>query len=388
VRIGIVSDLLYPKGKGTGLSRYLSNLLIYLSQIDKENDYILFHRKDSPNPLYEKYEHVNYGKYASRLPLPFFISWEIALVKALKHHPVDLIHEPSGVGLPLLSWPPRNVMTLMDISANLFPRASTLKATTEFRTRLPIALWKTDKVIAPSVATKKDVEKVFSWSRGKISVVPLGLTPDFGRSDDIEVTETLAKYGIHKPYVLMHAVHRWNKNTLGAVEVFHRITQLVNSKEINFVISGGMQPDLQTKVRELASKLGISDKLTMTGYMDDVEVPSLITGTSVFLYPTLYEGFGLPPLEAMMCGAPIVASSVPTMLEILGDAALTAPPHDVESLAKHASLLITDRSLAKEMGLKALRQSQKYTAEKTAKETVDIYKELIVNESRWRFRSC
>ncbi len=150
MRIGIISDTLYPKGKGTGQSRYLSNLLTYLRQVDRENEYFLFHKGASPNPFYDQYEHVEYGRYASGLPLPFFVSWEVALAKALRLHPVDLIHEPACNGLPLLSWPPRNAVTLMDVMSNIFPRKFAMKGVVEFRTRLPAIMWKTDCIITPS----------------------------------------------------------------------------------------------------------------------------------------------------------------------------------------------------------------------------------------------
>ena len=91
MRIGMISDTLYKQGKGTGHSRYLSNILAYLRDLDKENEYVLFHKDPSPNPLYGVYEDVEYGRYSSRLPLPFFISWEVAFAKALRSNPMDLV---------------------------------------------------------------------------------------------------------------------------------------------------------------------------------------------------------------------------------------------------------------------------------------------------------
>jgi len=384
VRVGIISDTLYPKGKGTGQSRYLSNILTCLPQIDKENEYVLFHKSPSPNPFYERYEHVEYGRYSSRVPLPFFVSWEVAFAKALKRNPVDLIHEPACVGLPLLSWPPRNVVTLMDVMANLFPRGFALKGVTEFRTRLPLVLWKTDMVISPSENSAKDIQKVFRCTRGKVRVVPLGLTPDFRRRSEREVEEVVARFGIGRPYVLMHAVHRWNKNTLGAVEVFHRASELASSNEFHLVLSGGMMPEMQTRVRYLAVKLGISDRVVLTGFVEDDYVPVLISGAASFLYPAFYEGFGFPVLEAMTCGAPIVASSIPTTIEVLGDAGLVAPPDDVETLGKMLSQFMTDQSLAARFGSRALQESRKFTAERMVRETVEVFREVLAKETRWR----
>jgi glycosyltransferase involved in cell wall biosynthesis len=384
VRVGIISNTLYKQGKGTGQSRYLSNILTYLRDIDKENEYILFHRDPSPNRFYEMYEHVEYGRYSSKIPLPFFISWEVAFAKALQRNHVDMIFEPACVGLPLLSWPPRNVVTLMDVMANLFPRKFALKGVTEFRTRLPAVLWKTDAIISPSENSSRDMQRVFRWARGKVKVVPLGLTPDFGRRGESEVEAVMAKFGIRKPYVLMHAVHRWNKNTFGAAEVFNRACELACSKEHQLVLSGGMLPRFEAELRALVSRLGIADRTVITGFVDDASVPALISGATAFLYPAFYEGFGFPVLEAMACGVPIVASSIPTTMEVLSGAGLTAPANDPGTLAKHLAAVMSDESLAAQLGSRALEKSKDFTAERMTRGTVESFREVLGGPVRWR----
>lgn len=384
MRVGIISNTLYKQGKGTGQSRYLSNILTYLRDIDTENEYILFHRDPSPNKFYETYEHVEYGQYSSKIPLPFFVSWEVALAKALRHKPVDMIFEPACVGLPLLSWPPRNVVTLMDVMANLFPRKFALKGVTEFRTRLPAVLWKTDAIISPSENSSRDMQRVFRWARGKVKVVPLGLTPDFGRRRGSEVEAVMAKFGIRKPYVLMHAVHRWNKNTFGAAEIFHRACELAGSKEHQLVLSGGMLPSVMAELRALTSRLRIDDRTVITGFVDDESIPALISGSTAFLYPAFYEGFGFPVLEAMACGAPVVASSIPTTIEVLGEVGLTAPANDVDALARHLASVMADKTFAARIGSLALEKSKEFTAERMTKGTVEVFREVLGQPMRWR----
>jgi glycosyltransferase involved in cell wall biosynthesis len=384
VRVGIISNTLYKQGKGTGQSRYLSNILTYLRDIDKENDYVLFHRDPSPNQFYEMYEHVEYGRYSSKIRLPFFISWEVAFAKALQRNRVDMIFEPACVGLPLLSWPPRNLVTLMDVMANLFPRKFALKGATEFRTRLPAVLWKTDAIISPSENSSRDIQQVFRSARGKVKVVPLGLTPDFGRRGQSDVDAVLAKFGIRKPYVLMHAVHRWNKNTFGAAEIFHRASKIAGLKEHQLVLSGGMQPGFEAELLALVSRLGVADRTVITGFVDDEAVPALISGANAFLYPAFYEGFGFPVLEAMTCGAPVVASSIPTTMEVLGEAGLTAPADDSGTLAKHLAAVLSDDSLAAHLGSRALERSKGFTAERMTRGTVEVFRDVLGHPVRWR----
>lgn len=384
MRVGIISNTLYKQGKGTGQSRYLSNILTYLRDIDKENDYVLFHRDPSPNQFYEMYEHVEYGRYSSKIRLPFFISWEVAFAKALQRNRVDMIFEPACVGLPLLSWPPRNIVTLMDVMANLFPRKFALKGATEFRTRLPAVLWKTDAIISPSENSSRDIQQVFRSARGKVKVVPLGLTPDFGRRGQSDVDAVLAKFGIRKPYVLMHAVHRWNKNTFGAAEIFHRASEIAGLKEHQLVLSGGMQPGFEAELLALVSRLGVADRTVITGFVDDEAVPALISGADAFLYPAFYEGFGFPVLEAMTCGAPVVASSIPTTMEVLGEAGLTAPADDSGTLAKHLAAVLSDDSLAAHLGSRALERSKGFTAERMTRGTVEVFRDVLGHPVRWR----
>ncbi len=384
MRVGIISDTLYERGKGTGQSRYLSNILTYLDKVDRENEYVLFHRSSSPNEFYERYEHVEYGRYSSKVPLPFFVSWEVAFAKALRKNHVDMVHEPACVGLPLLSFQPRSVVTLMDVMANLWPRRFALKGTTEFRTRLPAVLWKTDSVIAPSENSAKDIQNVFSSTRGKVSVVPLGLTPDFSRRGEKEVEEVLGRVGVKRPYVLMHAVHRWNKNTLGAVKAFKRAVETEGCSEFSLILSGGMTPELQGQVRSLVSSLDIADRTILTGYLDDEAVPALLSGATAFIYPAYYEGFGFPILEAMYCAAPIVASSIPTTLEILGDGGLVAGPDDIEVHADNLVKVMTDKVLAARLSSNALAQSRKFTAEGMTRGTVEVFREVLAREPRWR----
>ena len=384
MRIGMISDTLYKQGKGTGQSRYLSNILAYLRDLDKENEYVLFHKDPSPNPLYGVYEDVEYGRYSSRLHLPFFISWEVAFAKALRSNPMDLVFEPACVGLPLLSIPPRNAVTLMDVMANLFPRRFALKGVTEFRSRLPAVLWKTDIVIAPSENSSRDIQKVFPWTTGKVRVIPLGLTPDFGRRSEKDVDAVLENLGINRPYVLMHAVHRWNKNTPGAVRIFRLAVDISGSKEHQLVLSGGMRPGFEAEVRELVKKEGMTDRTVLTGFVDDDEVPALISGATAFLYPAFYEGFGFPVLEAMTCGAPVVASSIPTTIEVLGDAGLTAAAEDEESLARHLASVMMDAGLASTSGARALERSKEFTAERMVRKTVEVFREVLERPPRWQ----
>jgi len=355
------------------LSHYITTLLENVGQIDKENEYVLFHRDNSSNPIYDNFEHIEYGRYMPS-HIPSFIAWEIAFLRALRRSPVDVLHSPDVPGLPLLSNAPKNVVTFHDAGPFLYPAHYSLKGHASWRTRAPIALRRADAVIADTNSAKSEICGVFPYLCAKIKVIYLGITPDFHPQSEGKTEEVLQRLGISRPYILMHTMHRWNKNTLGALKIFYDARQAAGMKEFALVLSGGMPDDLCDRVKHMAASLGVADNVVVTGWINDSDVPYLMSGAYAMLYPSLHEGFGLPVLEAMMCGTPVVALCIPVLAEVLGNAGVYGP--NMEMLSARLAEMMADQSMKLYFSARSLRNSMKFSAKEMALETVAVYSEV------------
>ena len=184
------------------------------------------------------------------------------------------------------------------------------------------------------------------------------------------------EFGIDGPYVLCVGTLEPRKNLTTVLRVFRHVSAA--RPEAELVLVGGRGWRNQVFERELAGS-GSSERLRLTGFVSDERLADLYAGAACFLYPSLGEGFGLPPLEAMACGAPVVISDAPALLEVCGDAALSAPALDVETLAKHVIAVLEDGELADRLRAAGLTRAQRFTWDAAADATERVYREALAH---------
>lgn len=255
---------------------------------------------------------------------------------------IDIFHSSDWMQPPTKA---RKVTTYHDVVALKYPEWSNPKITSVHKRRLKLVEKEIDLVIAVSNATKKDLLELSDIPKEKIKVIYEGVDKRFKRSDETTIEAFKKKYNLPTDFIL----------AIGGIGERRNLTRVKTaSSDYNLVITGQTLP-----------------------YLSDEEMPILYSAARMLLYPSFYEGFGLPILEAMACGTPVITSNVSSMPEVGGDAAVYVDPEDQGKISKEVGQVMEDKSLRDEMIKKGLIQAKKFTWEKCAKETYEAYKNLM-----------
>lgn len=365
MKIGINVQL--SIGEKTGIGNYIYYLTKALENVDPINQYCYF--------TYQKY--LSQGSWLR-------ILWEqFILPRDIKNEGADVIHLPD-YALPIMDWSSRPyIITVHDLAFILYPETfSKGKLLTKLLLIKP-SLAKARMIIAVSENTKKDLIDVYKVPAEKIRVVYNGV--------DVEQFKPLEKSGVNRRlkelnltpgYILYVGTLEPRKNVPALIKAYKLLKEKYNIKE-RLVIGGG-KGWLYDDIFKLVSELELIDDIVFTGYVKAQDLPYLYNGAKVFVYPSLYEGFGLPPIEAMACGVPVVTGNVSSLPEVVGDAGIQISPTDVDSLAEAIHKIISIPEYAAELSAKGLERCKQFTWEETAKKTMAVYREVFNKQQmRW-----
>ena len=349
----------------TGVEVYAAELIRHLAKLDHENEYILYFRT-KPQPWFYnlppnfKVKLIPFPKFWTQLRL----SWEMMM------HPVDVLVILASA-LPLYH-PKNSVFTAHDIAYEFFPGAFTnfMRAYLIFSTRYAVS--HAAKILAVSQATKNDLVKVYNTDPDKIAVTPLAYNVQVYRPMPYqEVQPTLDRLGlIYKKYILFVGTLQPRKNIEKLVDAFIKLKQESRIEE-KLVIAGGRGWLWEPIVKKIEN-VGMQDSIKLLGYVDDADLPALYNGAVLLTLPALYEGFGLPPLEAMACGIPTVVSNLSSLPEVAGDAGVLVDPKSADSIAEGLLKVLMDKNLQQDLSRKGLEQAKKFSWEDTAKKTLAV----------------
>lgn len=266
----------------------------------------------------------------------------------------------------------RRVVTIHDLTVVLFPewhpRARVNSMTHEIARSLDIA----DHILADSAATRDDIVKQFSVRSERISVVPLAAAGSFRPLPAEDIQKVLSHWGlVQDGYLLFMGTIEPRKNLLRLLQA----VELAGSGIGPLVIVGadGWGSD---EVARHIERLQRAGRLSYLGYVPDDARPALINGARGFVYPSLYEGFGLPVLEAMACGVPVLASNVASLPEVVGDAGVLVDPHDVDAIARGMARLWHDDALRRDLSIRGIERARAFSWERTASQTLGVYTRL------------
>ena len=374
MRVGFVS---YSLDTGlTGLGRYMIQLMRSLAALPSEIQVVLLAtEKRDQYGLWREFE-------TCRLPLcrraPTLMSWgNIAVAAAARRRDLDIVHDPNGIA-PFFSarGATRRVVTVHDAFSYVQPDTHTLFDNWRCRVMLPRALRRADMVLTDSHASRRDIHHYLKVSDQRLRVVPCGVDRHFAPVPDGPARQrVLAGHGITGPYLLYVGAINARKNIARLYEAFWQVRQ--QRPDVTLVVVGKRQWHTG-EIDATFSRLCLDDAVIFTGYVADDELPSLYSGAAVFVFPSLYEGFGLPPLEAMACGAPVITSNVSSLPEVVGDAALTVEPTDTRALATAITRVLHDREERDALRRRGLARAAQFTWERAARETLDAYQAALI----------
>ena len=369
MKIGInARGLSIPVG---GVASYLERLIPELIRVDSTNSYVIFHSSRG---------HI--GSFVGAREV--FISprhpflWEnVSLPLAARRYGIDTLFCPKNL-IPLLL--PRDIRTVAVVLDLLyFPvmgqRFSEYlwQDTLYMRLFLRRSLRRTDRIIAISENTRRDVEALCADVADRLTTVYLGVDQQPGGALSDERRQSLRdRYGLKSPYVFYCGSLSPRKNIVRALEAFAEVREKIPH---NFVVTGGKSWK-DRPVFDAVKRLHLTDRFVKLGAVPANDMPALYGMADMFVYPSLYEGFGLPVLEAMGCGCPVLTSNTSSLPEVAGDAALMVDPRDTRAIASGMLRLATDRAEADRLRNKGLERVSIFTWEKAARNTIDVFNSL------------
>ncbi|MBU0981947.1 glycosyltransferase family 4 protein [Patescibacteria group bacterium] len=379
MRIGI--DARMYSTEFTGIGRYVFELARNLAKVDKKNEYVLFMNK----PEYDAYEPPN-KRFSKVLVNAKHYSYaeQIRYPSILRKAKLDLMHF-THFNAPMLYRRP-SLVTIHDLTLSFFPGKKMNSGFQRFSYNkvLRSILKHSKKIIAVSENTKMDLEEVAGAFPDKIEVIYEGVNENFGPRGVKEENEgVLKKYGITKNYLLYTGVWRGHKNLVNLIKAFSILHQ-DETFDAQLVITGADDP-YYPEIKRTVKELELENNTIFTGLVSEEELVALYQEARVFVFPSLYEGFGLPPLEAMRCGTPVAASKTSCIPEVCGeDNALFFDPYDPTEMADSINKIWINEELRGELRDRGLKWSKKFSWEKMAEKTLSVYEGLDITKKKKR----
>ena len=382
MRIGIDATPI-QKGSGGGIPRYVDNLLkCFTCDAKTQDEYFLYlSAREFTNQLALQ----NLSKMAVQkrtATMPWILYKHLGLSRQLRHDKIDLFHSPTPT-LPMMKAC-KYVMTVHEVSYELYPDWYPKRERLYWSLGLGLyAVRNADKIIADSQSTKNDLIRFYKVPKDKVEVIYLGVDlKNFKPVDDQSTLEALRKrYLINGPFILYVGMIFTKRNIPRLLLAFKKLKKKYALPH-KLVLAGPTIPGHYIDIGFLAQEFGLSKDIVHinTSFGDDPSLPALYSAAELFVYPSLYEGFGLPLLEAMACATPVITSNVSSMPEVVGDAGITINPYDVDELAKAMYQVLSDENLRSNLRTAGLKRCKTFTWEKTALETLRVYTEVILHQ--------
>ncbi len=265
------------------------------------------------------------------------------------------------------------ILTVYDLIPLLYPESVSLRARLLFYPLFSLALSASAGLITVSRLTFDDLKAHFAIGRRKVRIIPLAASPNFHPPSLHEREAVRLKYSLPEKFILYVGSHKPHKNLRNLLKAFAQAKSHLNSV---LAIAGPQGPDFQ-QLRALARELGVEDSVRWLGRVPDSDLPALYSASTVFVFPSLYEGFGLPVLEAMSCGAPVTCSDIPALREVAGDAALYFNPYSLESIAQAIDAILEDSELRESLVERGLRRASEFSWDEVARQTIAFYREIL-----------
>ncbi len=368
MKIGIEAEranLAHP----TGVERYAAELIRHLARIDHTNEYILYFRTEPQ----EWFRQLPPNFKIKVIPFPKFwtqirISWE------MYRHPVDVLMILASA-LPLYH-PKNTIVTVHDIAFELYPELFTwfnrtyLKFFSRYVTRVAT------KIVTVSEATKKDLVKHYGANPDKINVIYLGYDSHVYKPLMYEqVQGVLDEYGLsYKKYLMFVGTLQPRKNIIRLVQAYEKIASRHHIEEKLVIVGkkGWMWGPILKEIETSECK----ERIKVLDYAPEEHLPALYNGASLLTLPSMYEGFGIPPLEAMACGTPVVVSNISSLPEVVGEAGELVDPNSVDSIADGLLRVLTDRKLQEGLSQLGRNRAKQFSWETCARKTLKLIESL------------
>jgi len=361
-----------------GIGRYTRELFRALIRLDQQDEFVVYYshpRGQRPAPTFPGVKNV------AERPLGVSDRWltilwhrlRVPLSIDLLTGPVDLFHFPNFDMAPVRRG--RRVVTIHDLSFLLHPECAEEGNRAYLERAVPRAIRQADFVVVDSANTQNDVICLLDADPARVEVVYPAVDEHFRPiADEDALAQMREKYNLHFPFILNQNVVEPRKNLPRLIEAYARLRRDLGI-EHRLVIGGGLGW-LYEPVFQAVEEHSLGDSVVFLGYVSDADLPLLYNLADLFVYPSLYEGFGIPPLEAMACGTPVVTSNTSSLPEAVGDAGLMVRPTDVEGLAEAMAQVLTNPTMRADLSRRGLERAKLFTWQASAEKVLSIYRRL------------
>ena len=387
-RTDLASDHLFSRSKGargdlriaidahsvgTGLGgneSYATNLIEALAEIDAVNCYTLYvTRREAMERFSQRWPNFSVRNTLPHTPL---IRIPLTLSAELRRHPVDVLHV-QFTAPPFSPCPV--VVSIHDLSFEHLPQTFKWRSRKQLRITVRRSARQAAQVIALSEFARQDIIASYHVSPENISVIPLAAPAHFRPvQDDEELRRVRQTYGIEGDYILSVGAIQPRKNLSRLVAAYSRLRRTRPEVKLPQLVLVGKCAWLYDETLRAIKELEVGNSVILTGYVPEADLPALYSGALCFVYPSYFEGFGLPPLEAMKCGAPVIVGDRTSLPEVVGDAGLLVDPFDVDSIASAIQKVVADSNLREQLRAKGLERAKLFDWRETARQTLSVYK--------------
>lgn len=357
---------------GTGLGgneSYATNLIEALAEIDHTNQYTLYvTRREAVERFSNRWSNFS---VRSTLPHTPLIRIPLTLSTELRRNPVDVLHvqftSPPFAPCPV-------VVSVHDLSFEHLPQTFTWRSRKQLRLTVRRSARSAAQVIALSDYGRQDIIEKYRLDPAMVTAIPLAASDRF---EPVQAAEELQRvrqtYGIDSDYVLSVGAIQPRKNLNRLVAAYSRLRRGNPKGKLPKLVLVGKCAWLYDETLKAIKELELSDSVIVTGYVPEADLPALYSGAICFVYPSYFEGFGLPPLEAMQCGTPVIVGDRTSLPEVVGAAGLLVDPFDIDALAAAIEKVINDSDLRVELSVKGLERAKLFDWRETARKTLTIY---------------
>jgi len=369
LRIGIDAHLV--KAQPTGVGKAITRTIEAMAGAAPDDQFVVYANRQFPDVLDRK---ANCRVVRTPLIARSRILRILHERSRMPHHTaradLDVFYAP-GYVFPA-ELPVRMVLGIFDLNALKYPRRVRFETARYYKLAMPKSARRARLILAPTRAVAGDIEQILGIPPDRIRVVPCAVDDRFRRPPG-DAGPVAGKYGIAAPYVLFVGNIEPNKNLARLVEAF--FAARLHKKLPHQLVLAGKKRHRAERIERTVRQLGCADHVVFTGYVPDDELPALYAGADVFVYPSHAEGFGIPPLEAMLSGTPTVTSEDPAVVEVTGDGALHVPSTDLAALREAIEKVLGDKPFAERLARRGRQVAAPYNWAETGRRTLEALRE-------------